>query len=141
MKQTIFVFSLLALSILLLFRVSKYALFSGDVDIELVIALVAITGFFMGIYLNKKSFGTKQSIQPSTPQTIIDYHKIKALRISDREYEVLLALSENLTNKEIAARLFISESTTKSHVSRLLSKLEASNRIKAVEKAKALQIL
>jgi DNA-binding NarL/FixJ family response regulator len=140
MKQTILLFCLLTLGTILLFQVSKYTLFVGDLNVELMLALIAVVFFFIGVYLNKRSFQAKGNNEASS-DFVVDYHKIKALHISDREYEVLQALSQNLTNKEIAEQLFISESTTKSHVSRLLTKLDASNRIKVVEKAKSLQIL
>src|SRR5262249_28484972 len=48
--------------------------------------------------------------------------------ISTREAEVLQAVSEHLSNAEIAARLFISVRTVESHVSSLLRKLKASDR-------------
>ncbi len=48
--------------------------------------------------------------------------------VSAREAEVLAALSEHLTNAEIAARLFISVRTVESHVSSLLRKLQVSDR-------------
>ena len=51
-----------------------------------------------------------------------------AIKISRREREVLDLLLENLSNKEIAARLFISERTVKFHVSNLLSKFNVQRR-------------
>lgn len=48
--------------------------------------------------------------------------------LSRREREVLDALLENLSNKEIAARLNISERTVKFHVSRILSKFHVQRR-------------
>ncbi len=48
--------------------------------------------------------------------------------ISRREREVLDLLLANLSNKEIAARLFISERTVKFHVSNLLSKFNVQRR-------------
>jgi predicted ATPase/DNA-binding CsgD family transcriptional regulator len=48
--------------------------------------------------------------------------------VSAREAEVLAALSEHLTNAEIAARLFISVRTVESHVSSLLRKLKVDDR-------------
>lgn len=47
---------------------------------------------------------------------------VTAANLSKREHEVLEGLLENLANKEIASRLFISERTAKFHVSNLLSK-------------------
>ena len=48
--------------------------------------------------------------------------------ISRREREVLDLLLENLSNKEIASKLFISERTVKFHVSNLLSKFGVQRR-------------
>ena len=48
--------------------------------------------------------------------------------MSAREAEVLAAVSEHLTNAEIAARLFISVRTVESHVSSLLRKLQVADR-------------
>jgi DNA-binding NarL/FixJ family response regulator len=49
-------------------------------------------------------------------------------QISGREQEVLNALLQNLSNKEIANKLFISERTVKFHVSNLLSKFRVQRR-------------
>jgi DNA-binding NarL/FixJ family response regulator len=51
--------------------------------------------------------------------------------LSEREREVLGCLGEALTNGEIATRLFLSETTVKSYVSRLLDKLGLANRTQA----------
>lgn len=48
--------------------------------------------------------------------------------LSTREHKVLELVSQNLTNKEIAARLCISEYTAKNHVHRILKKLGLRNR-------------
>jgi DNA-binding NarL/FixJ family response regulator len=56
-----------------------------------------------------------------------------AARLSARELEVLLLLDEHLSTDEIAARLFISEHTVRSHVKNLLRKLGVSSRRDALE--------
>ena len=53
-----------------------------------------------------------------------------------REREVLALLATGLSNREISARLYISERTVKFHVSSLLAKLEAANRTEAVAVAR-----
>ena len=52
--------------------------------------------------------------------------------LTPREIEVLRMLAEGLGNKEIAARLAISEHTVKFHISSILDKLGASSRTEAV---------
>jgi len=63
------------------------------------------------------------------------------LEISKRKYEVLKGISLGLSNKEIADKLFISESTIKTHVSNLLLKLNAKRRTQAIQIAKDHNIL
>ena len=136
MRKTIIVFGLLILALLLLFQFSKYAVISGDLDSEFAIAIIAIVFFFVGVYLNKRSL-QKQKIASED----INHEKIKDLDISKREYEVLLGISEGLSNKEIGEKLFVSESTIKTHVSNLLSKLNAKRRTQALQIAKDYNII
>jgi DNA-binding NarL/FixJ family response regulator len=57
-----------------------------------------------------------------------------AAKLSAREVEVLLLLDEHLGTDEIAARLFISEHTVRSHVKSLLRKLGVSSRREALDR-------
>ncbi|THV60911.1 response regulator transcription factor [Flagellimonas alvinocaridis] len=136
MKKTIFVFSALIIALLFLFKLGKYAYFSGDISMEIGIAVIALVFFFIGIYINKKALQKKK---PESP--VVDIKKIEQLGISKREYEVLVEISKGLSNKEIAHTLFVSESTIKTHVSNLLVKLDAKRRTQAIQRAIDLQIL
>ncbi len=136
MKKTVLVFGGLILALLLLFKISEHTYLSGDLGIEFILSGIALLFFFIGIYINKKSLRKQTSTTDD-----IDFQKIKKLDISDREYEVLQKISEGLSNKEIADRLFVSESTVKTHVSSLLVKLNAKRRTQAVQIAKSNQIL
>ncbi|WP_375503809.1 response regulator [uncultured Jatrophihabitans sp.] len=64
--------------------------------------------------------------QPSTgtPERLRD--------LTDRELEVLVALSHGRSNAEIAAELFLSAATVKTHVARILTKLDVRDRVQAV---------
>jgi DNA-binding NarL/FixJ family response regulator len=53
----------------------------------------------------------------------------------------LKEVAEGLSNKEIADKLFLTESTIKTHVSNLLLKLNAKRRTQAIQIAKELQII
>ncbi len=61
--------------------------------------------------------------------------------LSDRELEVLDCLAAGQTTSQIAASLFISENTVKTHVRHILEKLEASNRAEAVSKGLQLGLI
>ncbi len=52
--------------------------------------------------------------------------------LTDREREVLVLVAEGLSNDEIAARLFLSPLTSKTHVSRIMTKLDARDRAQLV---------
>ncbi|MBD7982190.1 response regulator transcription factor [Oerskovia merdavium] len=52
--------------------------------------------------------------------------------LTPRELEVLRAIADGRSNAEIASRLFLSETTVKTHVSRILTKLQVRDRLQAV---------
>lgn len=61
--------------------------------------------------------------------------------LSFREREVLSCLADGLTNAEVAARLYVSRETVKTHVAHVLRKLEVEDRTAAVDKAARLGLL
>jgi ATP/maltotriose-dependent transcriptional regulator MalT len=71
---------------------------------------------------------------PAMPRVAADTDR----GLTRREREVLVLVSQGLTNREIAGNLFISEKTASVHVSNIMAKLEAANRTEAGAKARTL---
>ncbi|WP_022883465.1 response regulator [Glaciibacter superstes] len=67
------------------------------------------------------------------PSPVSTEHETDRLAVlTEREREVFLAIAEGLSNTELAGRFFLSESTVKTHVGRILAKLELRDRVQAV---------
>jgi len=80
-------------------------------------------------------------ISPSMAVKLIDEFKqmskpnkgrSTALKLTDRELEVLRLVARGLNNREVAKELFISENTVKNHVRNILEKLQLHSRMEAV---------
>ncbi|WP_046744003.1 response regulator transcription factor [Kordia zhangzhouensis] len=139
MKKTVFVFTILIIALLALFQLSKLSIMRRDTSIELIIASIAIIFFFIGIYINKRK--QLKNTETTVKNSVINHAQIENLGLSKREYEVLCKLAEGHSNKEIASLLFVSESTIKTHVSNIYTKLNVKRRTQAIQKAKDLFIL
>ena len=71
----------------------------------------------------------------------LNQKEIDKLGISKRELDVLNLMATGSSNEEIAAKLFVSLNTVKTHSSNLFLKLDVKRRTQAVEKAKRLSII
>ena len=84
------IFGTLIVALLALFQLSKYAMTSRNLKNEFVLAGIAIVFFIIGIYLNQRSL-RKTQITPNSGEN--NTAKIAQLRISKREYEILVEIS------------------------------------------------
>lgn len=136
MKRIILVFGAIVVLLALLFQLGKRLWVSSDQKAEWILGVLAAVFFAIGIWVSRYSNPAKK--QADWKQ---DLKKIESLGISKRELEVLEAMSQGLSNKEIGEKLFVSESTVKTHVSNLLLKLDAKRRTEALKHAQDLNIL
>ncbi len=93
---------------------------------------------FVEIVLNELRAVYPDSPVPSTDE--LDRRSLAAT-ISQREQELLAVLAEGLTNREIAARLVLEESTIRTHLRNIYRKLGVNSRLQAVQRARELQLL
>lgn len=68
-------------------------------------------------------------------------NKVEQPLLTEREMDILLLISQGLSNQEISERLFITIGTVKWHINHILSKLDCKNRIQALKKAKKINII
>ena len=127
-------FGILCSALLLLFQLADYRLLKTDANLEVIIFVIAMVFFALGLIFRKRLVGTAGSEN----EAIIPEEGIKKkYDLSKREYEVIEQLIQGMTNKEIASHLYVSESTIKTHLSNIYTKLEVSNRVQAINKVKS----
>lgn len=117
----------------------EYKFVARDIPLEFYIGLVAIMFTAIGIWAGLK-LTRPRVVEISGPFEQNEVN-LKRTGISKREFEVLELLAAGLSNQEIAERLFVSNSTVKTHVSNVLAKLDANRRTEAIAKAKNLRII
>lgn len=103
---------------------------------DVYVFLVAAAFLALGVFVGARVFGAAR------PAPFDGNPRARAsLGISPRELTVLRHLGAGRSNKEIAIELEVSPQTVKTHVARLLGKLEATRRTQAINRARELGIL
>jgi NarL family two-component system response regulator LiaR len=120
-----------------------------DHSFEIYIGFIAVIftalGIWLALKLSKPKIETviveKEVYINKNEDFVPDTSLIARLELSKRELEILGLLAQGHSNQEIAAELFVSLSTVKTHNQNLFEKLDVNRRIQAVEKAKKLHII
>ncbi len=125
----------------------KFVLVDNAIDIYIgAIALFfTILGIWVASHIMKPKVETlivEKEIVVQQPETFaLNTTALQQLNLNSREYEVLQLLAKGHSNADIAADLFLSVSTIKTHVSNLYFKMDVKSRTQAITKAKQLKII
>lgn len=147
MKRHVLIYGLIGGVLIAALKWTEYRFLVLEHSLEiyggLIAAVFAVLGIWLGLRLTTK--------QPTTPVNDIpvragdpflpDEKKREDLSITRRELEVLELIAQGMSNREIAARLYVSENTVKTHSSRVFDKLGAKRRTQAVQLGKELGLL
>jgi two-component system, NarL family, response regulator LiaR len=146
--RNIFLYGLAGGILITVLKLTEYRLLVVEHSLEIyggvVAAIFAALGIWLGLTITrKKSPGalTRSLTDPTSGPFIADLHRLNEIGITPRELEILGLIAAGLSNREIAARLFVSENTVKTHSSRLFDKLGARRRTQAVRLAKEARLI
>jgi len=150
MKQTLLhvvIYGVCGGLLILALKLIEYRFLVVEHSIEIYGGLIALLfaglGAWLGLKLTRKKevVVLKEVLISSTEPFALNEGKVRELSITPREMEILALIANGMSNREIAEKLFVSESTVKTHSSRLFDKLSAKRRTQAVQIAKELRLI
>jgi DNA-binding CsgD family transcriptional regulator len=148
-KKTVVLYGLLGGLLIAGLKLIEYRFLVIEHSVEIYGGIVALLFSIVGIWLGLKLTRTRETVivrEVPVPVEVLvrvsapfvpDPARVRQLGITPRELEILEAIAAGLSTREIAAKLFVSENTVKTHSSRLFDKLSAKRRTQAVQIAKA----
>jgi len=143
----IYSISLAALLFLLKWLELRFIIFNHSFEIYIGFIAVIFTalGIWLAVKLSKPKIETvvveKEIYVQRNENFVLDTSLVAQLELSKRELEILNLLARGYSNQEIAAKLFVSVSTVKTHIQNLFEKLDVKRRIQAIEKARSLNLI
>ncbi len=151
MKRHALIFGIAGGLLIAALQYTEYRFVVIEHSIELYGALVAILFATFGIWLGQRITRRRETVAvrevlvaaeaPAGEPFAPDAARQQALGITARELEILTLIARGLSNREIAAQLFVSENTVKTHCARAFDKLGAARRTQAVQRGKELGLL
>lgn len=150
MKKTILLYGLLGGVLIAGLKLIEYRFLVLEHSLEIYGGIIALLFSVLGIWLGLKLTRRRETVivrevEVHVPVQVpvhgpasfaADPARMRELGITPRELEILEAIAAGLSTREIAARLFVSENTVKTHSRRLFEKLNARRRTQAVQIAK-----
>ncbi|HLZ11488.1 MAG TPA: helix-turn-helix transcriptional regulator [Candidatus Acidoferrum sp.] len=147
MKRHVLLYGLIGGILIAVLKWTEYRFLVIEHSIEIYGGLIAATFAVLGIWLGLKLTNRQERVVikevpvPTGGSFVPNDTKREALGITPREQEILELISQGLSNREIAGKLFVSENTVKTHSSRVFDKLGAKRRTQAVQLGKAFGLL
>lgn len=113
-------------------------MFTLETYLGIIAFIFLVLGIYFGSKLGKRKSFSAQNVPTTFTLTINDSIETD---LSTRELEVLINISQGLSNQDIADKLFVSINTVKTHTTNIYSKLGVKSRTQAVSKAKKLNLV
>jgi DNA-binding CsgD family transcriptional regulator len=153
-KKTILLYGLLGGVLIAGLKLVEYRFLVIEHSIEIYGGIVALLFSVLGIWLGLKLTRTRETVVVREVRVPVEVpvpvevsirapepfvanpERVRQFGITPRELEILEAIAAGLSTREIAAKLFVSENTVKTHSSRVFDKLNARRRTQAVQIAK-----
>lgn len=127
-------------AILIILKTIEFSFFHYKFTFETYLGIIAVIFLILGIYFGSKLGNKKADIDTPTLNSTTLNKGIET-DLSLRELEVLVSISDGLTNQQIADKLFVSLNTIKTHTANIYSKLGVKSRTQAISKAKSLNLI
>ncbi len=147
-KNELLIYGLFLAIMLILLKWLELRFIIYNHSLEIFIGGIAILFTSLGIWLalklaqpKKETIIVEKEVFVHNATFILNEAELAKLGISKREHEVLQLMATGLSNQEIAATLFVSLNTVKTHTANLFEKLEVRRRTQAVEKGKRFGII
>lgn len=147
MKRHVLIFGAVGGVLVTLLKLMEYRFLILEHSFEIYGALIAATFAALGIWLGVRLTGRRQTVilkevPVSAPEVFVFNQRAREeLGITPRELEILGLVAKGLSNREIAAKLFVSENTVKTHCRRTFEKLGAKRRTQAVQLGREMGLL
>jgi len=133
--------------LIVILKLLEYRFLVVEHSVEIYGGLIALVFAVLGGWLGLKLTRTKETIVfkevlvSADAPFVLNQQRLRQLSITPRELEILDLIAKGMSNREIAEKLFVSESTVKTHSSRLFDKLNAKRRTQAVQIGKELGLI
>ena len=141
MKKAVLLYGLSGGLLIAALRLIEYRFLVVEHSIEIYGGLIALLFAIVGIRLGQTLASERIVLVPDTTTAsagpfVRNQAKVDELGITARELEILEHIADGMSTREIAAALFVSENTVKTHASRLFDKLDVRRRTQAAQVAR-----